>query len=121
MLLLVCANVAGLLVSRAQARGRELAIRASLGAGRGRLVRQVLTESMLLLAAFGATAGLIVARFGASLLVKFGPGEHPAIRARPPLTDKLHLFTAAVGAGSRAALRRGARAPRRRLRTCTGR
>jgi predicted permease len=94
VLLLVCANVAGLLLSRAQARARELAIRASLGAGRGRLIRQVLTESMLL-AAFGATAGLIVARFGASLLVKFGPANIPRL-SEAAIDGQVALFTAAV-------------------------
>jgi putative ABC transport system permease protein len=94
VLLLVCANVAGLLLSRAQARARGLAIRASLGAGRGRLIRQVLTESMLL-AAFGATAGLIVARFGVSLLVKFGPANIPRL-SETAIDGQVALFTAAV-------------------------
>ena len=94
VLLLVCANVAGLLLSRAQARARELAIRASLGAGRGRLIRQVLTESMLL-AAFGAMAGLMVARFGASLLVKFGPANIPRL-GEAAIDGQVALFTAAA-------------------------
>jgi putative ABC transport system permease protein len=94
VLLLVCANVAGLLLSRAQARARELAIRASLGAGRGRLIRQVLTESMLL-AAFGAAAGLVVARFGASLLVKFGPANIPRL-SEAAIDGQVALFTAAI-------------------------
>ena len=94
VLLLVCANVAGLLLSRAQSRARELAIRASLGAARGRLIRQVLTES-LLLAGLGAAAGLIAARFGASLLVKFGPANIPRL-SEAAIDGQVALFTAAV-------------------------
>jgi putative ABC transport system permease protein len=60
LLLIVCVNLANLLMSRAAARGRELVVRASLGAGRGRLVAQFLTES-LVLSCFGALAGLAVA------------------------------------------------------------
>ena len=94
VLLLVCANVAGLLLSRAQSRARELAIRAALGAGRGRLIRQTLTES-LLLAAFGAAAGIVVARFGAALLVKFGPTNIPRL-SEAAIDGRVALFTAAV-------------------------
>jgi len=94
VLSLVCANVAGLLLSRVQARARELAIRASLGAGRGRLIRQVLTESMLL-STIGAATGLVVARFGASLLVKFGPANIPRL-TEAAIDGQVALFTAAV-------------------------
>lgn len=94
LLLMVCANLANLLLARGLSRGRELAVRASVGASRGRLVRQLFTES-LVLGGLGSVLGIGLARLGSGLARPLLPGRLEYVEA--DVTMNVPVLAFAVG------------------------
>ncbi len=94
VLLIACANMANLLLARATDRTREIAIRAAVGAGRGRIVRQLVTESLVLSGVAGVV-GLVLAIWGSSALVALAPRNVPRL-AETAIDARVLVFTFAV-------------------------
>jgi putative ABC transport system permease protein len=94
VLLVACANVANLLLARASARQQEMAVRAALGAGRGRLVRQLISESVLL-GLIGGAVGLGLAYLGTRALVSAQPADIPRLN-EVGVNGAVALFTLAI-------------------------
>jgi predicted permease len=114
ILLLACANIANLLLVRAVGREREIAVRSALGAGRERLLRQLVTESALLVSA-GVTAGFLVGRLTIPGLARLVPNtlpiaEVPPLDVRALLIAGLLVAVVGIAFGVAPALRRGAMA-----------
>src|SRR5579862_2500381 len=101
LLLVACANVANLLLAQASVRGRELAVRSALGAGRGRLVRQFLTEAFLL-SAIGGGLGILAAYSGVAGLIALAPESLPrldSISINIPVLVFAFLLSSGVAVG----------------------
>jgi predicted permease len=94
VLLIACLNVANLMLVRATAREREIAVRSALGAGQGRIVRQLLTES-LLIAVLGGLSGLLLAKLAINALIALGPEQIPRLHSIT-IDGRILIFTTAV-------------------------
>jgi predicted permease len=94
VLLIACANVANLLLARSEARRREIAVRTALGAGRARLLRQLITEGCVL-TGIGAVAGLLLARAAVAALIAQSPVTFPSF-VTPGLDIRVAAFTVVV-------------------------
>ena len=93
VLLIACANIASLMMARAAARGKEMAMRLALGASRLRLIRQLIAECLLLSFA-GAALGLLLARWGDTLLLHYLSGIHQQVFLDFALDARVLIFTA---------------------------
>jgi putative ABC transport system permease protein len=95
VLLIACANIASLMFARGVARSKEMAVRKALGASRMRLIRQLLTECILLSSA-GALLGILFARWGSALLVRFISTAHNSVYLDLSLNGRVLAFTATI-------------------------
>jgi predicted permease len=95
VLLIACANVANLLLARSEGRQREIALRAAIGAGRGRIFRQLMTES-LCLALLGGALGLVLASLGVHLLIVLNPPNVPRLSEASSLDGTVLLVSLSI-------------------------